>query len=184
MKKLSSFLNLLIVVLVLSLGGAFYYLKSGPETQASVKPILAAKELDKIVNQHLQKTAQQNQLTKFLNEKTVSDARRKLAEFQRQRKIKEDQEISKIPAERQIWKEDQKINEVTPAQIISSQLNESRQQEKMDAAEKKEYARQWILNARKEGYLLELSPDLEVLKYIPIRKPSQQDDSVESFPSD
>lgn len=185
MKRLGSFLNFLIFALVVIIGGAIYYVKSNSAVKtAGLAEPLSSQQIDDIVNTHIKKTVRENRQTKMLNEKTMLETYKKLAELERQKKIDQDKEIAKIPTERQIWKEDQKVNDVTPEQVIGGAINEGIEQEKMDEAEKKEYARQWIQNARKAGYLLELSPDLEVIQYTPIRKPSQQDDSVESSPSD
>lgn len=185
MKRLGSFLNFLIFTLVVIIGGAFYYLKpnSGAQTSRDLQP-LSAQQVDDIVNTHIKDTVQESKYTKFLNDKTIRETYKKLAELEKQKKINQDKEIAKIPIERQIWKEDQKVSDVTPEQVIGGAINEGLEQEKMDEAEKKEYARQWIQNAREAGYLLELSPELEVIKYTPIRKPSQQDDSVKSDPSE
>lgn len=182
-KKLSALLNFMIFLLVVTIGATFYYFKSTSGVK-TVSPTLSAEQLDELVNTHLKKTVQQNQLTKIMNEKALFENRTKRAAFERQRKAKEDKEITKIPATSQIWKDEQKANGSTPTQVINEVLNENTDYEKMIATEKKEYARQWIENARKEGYLLELSPELEVIKYTPIRKPSQQEDSTEAFPSD
>lgn len=184
MKRLGSFLNFLIFALVVIIGGAVYYLKSNSMVKAARQSELSEQQIDDIVNSHIKKTVQESRQTKIINEKAMLDTLKKLTELERQKKIEQDKEIAKIPTARQIWKEEQKVNDVTPEQVIGGVINDSVEQEKMDEAEKKEYARQWIQNARKAGYLLELSADLEVIRYTPIRKPSQQEDSVESSPSD
>lgn len=48
---------------------------------------------------------------------------------------------------------------------------------------KQEYARQFIENARRDGFEIELNDDLEVIRATPIRKPSNDIDEVDILPS-
>lgn len=184
MRKLNSLLNLLIFTLVIVLGGAFFYLKNSkePRTPAAKTSELTSQELDQIVNKYIKTTNQEALKTKIMAEKFMIETRKKLAEIERQKRMKQDKENAEIPRDRQISKDADEISR--PADVLLSKLNDKKMQEQQEEYEKQEYARQWILNARKAGYLLELSPDLEVIRYTPIRKPSQQDDSTESTPSD
>lgn len=181
-KKLNSFLNFLILALAVVIGGVFFYFKTHKENQLSFKgksSELSAQELDRIVNKYIKTTNQEALKSKIMAEKFMTEARQRLAELDRQKKLKQDKENAEIPKERQIRK-DNSLDTV----VVNSGNSEINDQNAMEEIEKKEYARQWILNARKAGYILELSPELEVIKYTPIRKPSQQDDSTESYPSD
>lgn len=184
MKSLNKFLNLLIFGICLVAGVAFYYLNTRPVVVAEpVKPALTTEQMDELVNKHLRKTVQSELAVKFRNEKTMSELKEEIVFAEQQRRLKEDQDNANIPKERQIWKA-----EPPPIRNASEQIkdviNETIEQDKLNDADKKEYAREWISNAKKAGYLLELSPDLEVIKYVPIRKPSQQDDSVQPDQSD
>lgn len=183
MRKLNSFLNLLIFTLVTVLGGAFFYFKNSKDarTPANRASELSSQELDQIVNKYIKTTNQEALKTKIMAEKFMIETRNKLAEIERQKRLKQDSENAEIPRDRQISKD---VESRSPAEVLLSQLNDKKMQEQQEENEKQEYARQWILNARQAGYLLELSPDLEVIRYTPIRKPSQQDDSSESTPSD
>lgn len=179
MRKLSRFLNFLIFTLILIISAAFYYLKATPEP-AKAKPALSEQELDNIVNKNIKKTVLETQIAKSLVQKSLLDTQKMLTELEKLKKKQEEKEIENIPRERQIWKDVQ--NENSP--LIENYTEDKSDLSKMNEQEKKEYAREWIQNALREGYLLELSPSLEVIRYTPIRKPSQLDDSVESFPSD
>lgn len=181
MKQLSSFLNLLIFSVCLVIGGAFAYLKFKPEPHTPVRT-LTTEEMDALVNKHLQKTVQKNQLANAKNHIAITDVRQDLVEQQKERRFKEDKANEKIPLERQIGKDDSSTPSLS--EVIKTPAVDDEDPNNMSAEEKKEYARKWIQNARKNGYLLELSPDLEVIKYVPIRKPSQQDDSADSDKSD
>ena len=184
MKKLNSFLNFLIFTLVVIIGGVFFYFKNHKETKrAAGKPAdLSSQELDLIVNKYIKTTNLEAFKSKVMAEKFILEARQRLAELDKQKRLKQDKENAELPKERQIRKDNESFDPGTP--IVNSRVTEKNDQEVMNEQEKKEYAKQWILNARKAGYLLELSPDLEVIRYTPIRKPSQQDDSAESYPSD
>ena len=179
MRKLSRFLNFVIIALIFIIGVSVFYLKSQPEPQVA-KPQLSQEDLDNIVNTHIKKTVFEAQKTKIITEKSASETQKMLFELARLKKLQEEKEIADIPIDRQIWKNDQNL----PLQSSSTVLEGENQIGKMNDEEKKEYARQWKENALKEGYLLELSPDLEVIRFTPIRKPSLLDDSVESYSSD
>lgn len=183
MRKLNSLLNLVIFTLVIILGGGFFYFKYSKEGRqaASKSSELSSQELDRIVNKYIKTTNQEALKTKIMAEKFMIETRKKLAEIERQKRLKQDKENAEIPRDRQISKDEETRS---PAEVLQSNLNDKKMQEQQEEYEKQEYARQWILNARKAGYHLELSPDLEVIRYTPIRKPSQQDDSTDSMPSD
>lgn len=166
-------------------GSLVFYAKNAKETVSDEKTNtaeLSSQDLDGIVNKHIKSVNEEAIKTQIMAEKSMIETRNRLAELERLNKIKQDKENANVPLDRQIRKEVQ--IEASPADIINAKVYEKNQQDEMDEAEKKEYARQWIQNARKAGYLLELSEDLEVIKYTPIRKPSQQDDSATSYPSD
>lgn len=187
MSKISDFLNYLIVLLVFGIAGAFFYFKNNPKVVAP-KPLtaeqLSAKQQDEVVNKYLQETTQNVLREKIKGEQIMAEARLKLAELEKKNREKQQKENEKIPLEKQIWKESDLPVVDSPAQDINSKVNQKVFQDQMDEAEKKEYARQFIENARKGGYHIELDNNLEVIKVTPIRRPSQQDDSSGSYPSD
>jgi len=78
---------------------------------------------------------------------------------------------TKIPTDKQIWSNKQKDAEYLPDQINRKIMGEDEQRAQAEA-EKKEYARQFIENARKDGYHIVLDDNLNVIKMLPIRKPS------------
>lgn len=186
MRNLNSLLNLLIFTLVIILGAAFFYYKNSKESRqpATKSSELSSQELDQIVNKYIKTTNLEALKTKVMAEKFIIETRKKLAAVERQKKLKQDKENAEIPKDRQIRKNNEIDENSSPVDVLLSKVNDKKLQEQQEEYEKQEYARQWILNARKAGYLLELSPDLEVIRYTPIRKPSQQDDSTDSTPSD
>jgi hypothetical protein len=66
-------------------------------------------------------------------------------------------------------------NFTNPDQIVQRQLFETEAQDAYDEAARKEYARQFVANARKQGYEIKLGPNYVVLSVRPInqeRKPT------------
>lgn len=190
MKKLSSFLNLLIASLAIIIAGAFFYVKYSSDFRKPAKESetdVSSQDLDKIVNKYIKKTSEESLRVKIEAQKSLLETKKKLDEIAKAKRIKQDRENAKIPLDRQLNKNNPDQSPNTPAEIINSKLYNNimqEQQEQQEEDDKNEYARQWIENARKAGYLLELSPDLEVIRYTPIRKPSQQDDSMDANQSD
>lgn len=188
MSKLSDILNYLIMLLVLCIAGAFFYFKTVENQVVTSKPTaaqqLSAQQQDEVVNKYLKETTLSVLQDKIKSERIMAEARIKLAELEKINRDKQQKENEKIPLEKQIWKESQTPVADSPAQDINSKVYQKNFQDKMDEAEKKEYARQFIENARQGGYHIELNDDLEVIKVTPIRKPSQYNDSSGSYPSD
>lgn len=172
-KFLNKIFNYLIAI-GLIVFGIFFYLKQ----KGYIKPKndlhlteSSSLDIDRMVNQHLQETNQKIMRDQIDSTKAIDAA------LQQAKKLKERPvPVLDIPREAQIAK-DRPMAPVfpyKPSQKPDSQLQ---------GLSKEEYARQFIENARRGGYEIELSDDLEVIRSTPIRKPSQEIDSVEIFPS-
>lgn len=61
-------------------------------------------------------------------------------------------------------------DQLTPEQIVNNRLLEMQLEEKADQAEREEYARRFIENARAGGWDIRLGPNFEVLSVKKIRK--------------
>lgn len=185
MKGLNSALNFVILFICVAIGAGYFFVKKeSKHIVTDQQPKLSNEQMDALVNKHLKKTIQQEQYSKALNQKNFDDLKAKMIEAEKMRRLKQDVENSKIPTEKQIWKESD-VDTKNVQQKFGLEQNAHKNSDEMNEEEKKEYARQWIENARKGGYNLELSPDLQVIKYIPIRKPTQQqEDSVETNNTD
>ena len=177
MGKLDSLLNYLIGAVVIIIAASFFYLRGNPEVHGQ-GTVLSSKEVDKVVNKYIHEASTEALRQKILTERALVEARKKIAELNKLNKIREQKELESIPAEKQIWKE----ADVKPSP--EPQMAEARSDSSpMNDAEKKEFARQYIENAKKGGYAIELSEDLQIIKVTPLRKPSQESDSYESYPS-
>ncbi len=180
MKKLSKYLNYSIVAIALMYG--LFYLQSKNSFFSPEKEISADNrskvDVDQVVNKFMRQTAEQSVHDQLAAEQAL---KKQLGKPLPVKKVEADIKYEDIPLERQIWKEDRSA---TPAEVIQSEVFDREMQKKIDENDRKEYARQYIENARQAGYHLVLSPDLKVLSVTPIRKPSQDEDSVDSFPAD
>lgn len=190
MKQISEFLNYVIALMVVVLVGAFYYINKNSEAQAvsQAQKTLQKKttersavEEDKIVNKYLQEASRELMRQKAIADSNLRDAQRRLAELEKAKKLKEQKEIENIPLERQIWKEPARD---ASAEGLENEISQLQQQIKSLDQEQKRATDEFVENARQEGYYVEVSDDMEVTNATPIRKPSQEDDSIEVYPSD
>lgn len=173
MKRLSEYLNYIIVAFLLLFAG-IYYLERHKlvPVQSDVSPV----DVDKVVNKFIKQTAEQAWIEEMAYRKALQKQLAKPLAIKRDEPKQEE-----IPAEKQIWK-DSDFN--TPSENVYSEMYQQEVEMKQDEMDKKEYARQYIENARRSGFHVVLSPDNEVISVTPIRKPSQNEDSTELFPAD
>ncbi len=177
MGKLNSLLNLLIAFVVIVIAGGIFYFKAKPAVDSNgVK--LSTHEVDKVVNKYMQQASVETLRQKLLTDRALEKSRQKIAELNEKNRLRQQKELENIPAEKQIWKESD-VQAMAQPQAAPPPANDG----EMSEAEKKEYARQYIENARRGGYAIELNDNMEVIKWTPLRKPSQQDDSYEPLPS-
>lgn len=167
---------MIILLLVTVLVGAFFYLqRQKKDVVAAVPPkaapVMDVKNEDKMVNKYLQQAAQNVERQRVLSERSLIEARERLEEIERRKRNEEQQAAQSIPLERQIWKEP--VGD-TAAEILDAEISEAQSRGFSSEEQKQEYARQFIENARRGGYHIELSDDLEVIRAVPIRKPSQE----------
>lgn len=182
MKFLNKIFNYLIAVGLISFGVFFYlkdkgYLKKKNEVlQVSHS---SSVDVERIVNQYLQETNRKMQRDQVDSKKAIDEALRQAS------KLKEKPAPPlEIPREAQIHKDP--ANDPNFKQVQNQAIAKSLKQQMQNQPEildKEEYARQFIENARRGGYNIELSDELEVIRVTPIRKPSQEIDMVEILPS-
>ncbi len=201
MKEVNKLLNYLIFLSVAVLGGGYFYSTSqtGDTTIPAKNELTQAErqKVDQTVNKYLQAASNEAKLNELRVQRELQIVRQKLeAEKIKLQKAAEANEAD-IPIERQIFK---RSDQITPAeaqtvepqptvQIMPKKTNENSFDQEIDPKsmtpeQKREYARQYIENARKGGYAIELSNDLEVIKVTPLRKPSQQSDVIPTYPTD
>lgn len=181
MKNLSQYLNYLIVAILLIYGGFYFYQTRYSTNQhdiSSLKPPAQTIDVDGIVNKFMQQTAAQGIHDQYASQMAL---KKQLAIPIKITEGKNEIRPEDVPVEKQIHQIDH-ID--SPAEAIRQEVFDKEMQAKSDQQDRLEYARQYIENARRAGYRLVLSEDLKVMSVTPIRKPSQDDDSVDSYPAD
>lgn len=176
----------MIVFVVIAIAGSFFAVGSlKARRQQSDKSV----EVNDVVNKYIQEAHGQNAINQRKIDIALAEARRKIIADRDAFQAKQAKEIQEIPIDKQVWKESdvQSKADLYTAPVETSKLSEDDEGRldvsKLSPEEKREYARQYIENAKKGGYQIELSDDLEVIRAVPIRKPSQSD-SYEANPSD
>lgn len=82
---------------------------------------------------------------------------------------------SKVSRNQQIWKE----AEQSQKDIIQRRIQEEEKLKQATEQAKRQYASEFIENARRNGYHITLSPSMEVLSVEPIKNPGQDYDSLD-----
>ena len=192
MKALNDLLNYLIAISVIALAASFFYFNDSKKKFYPINHALNSSEKDKlvdqVVNKHIKEANQLNTANQLKMDRALFEARKKVLAADELARQKEDLKNQKIPLERQVVTEAELRRQAEQLPPVEAPVVKSRKSNrsveldvsKMTPEEKDEYARQYIENARKGGYHIELSEDLEVIKATPIRKPSQQLDTVET----
>jgi len=176
MKTLNQFLNYLIAAVVIGFG-AFYFLQFKKDNaDRKVANALPTKpvNVDDVVNKYMKQTADQMVREQVNSQLAIRQQLSRPIVIKKEKTAEVNPED--IPADQQIWKDSRFKNSANEPKPVDPKVQEE--------LAKKEFARQYIENARKDGYHVILSPDLKVLSVTPIRQPSQTNDSVESFPAD
>ncbi|MGZ3747916.1 MAG: hypothetical protein ACXWRE_11170 [Pseudobdellovibrionaceae bacterium] len=183
----------LVALALLLLSGFFLLLfifhesgkENGHATDSSTGPVDAKKFEDK-VNNHLFKTSQSiensRQKMQIENDQLLN---RGISTKPSPQETLHKLDFSMDPRAEALLKElGREAKEATgPASAdeeVQTDLFESQNNQELSEAYKKEYARQFIENARKAGYIIKLNDDYKVISVRPIRKPAE---NMELFPS-
>lgn len=167
-----------MIVAVLFSYGAFFFYKKNQNSQAKLNKVqqsdFSSVDVDRVVNKYLQETTTQMLVDRAnarkAEEKELASSTAKLNKAPKPI-------VAEAPIEQQIYTE--KVEKTSASNDLASKVNDEILNQELD---KKEYARQFIENARKGGYHVELANDLSVISVTPIRKPSQIDE-VDILPS-
>lgn len=205
MRNLNQILNYLIgLSLAIIVGGYFYFNQPTSVVPENLKTQKLTAEqqrkADESVNRYMQRAHHEAKFSQFKVERELEEARKKVEEDKKAQIILEEQRQQEMATQDQIYRAPKQADatsnksesafgtpDVNSGQINSASESFPSDVKSMTPEQKREYARQYIENARKGGYSIELSDDLEVIRATPIRKPSQQrppPDSIESYPTD
>lgn len=180
MKQLNKLFNYIILLMVVGYGTFFFYGESIMKPQKPAGQFeLSSNDIDQVVNKHLKQTTETIEKEQFNSEKAIYKALRQPLKISTAIKETNPEDVL---VSQQIWKESEVS--VSAADQINSSVYDQMALQKQNEQERKQYAKDFIDNARRGGFHVELSEDLSrILRVTPIRKPSQDDDSYESNPS-
>lgn len=169
----------MIALIIVGYGGFYFYneyqLKNLPIGQSD----LSSNDVEQVVNKYLKQTTHKIQKERFDSEKAVAHALKQPLVLTTNAK---ETNPADVPVSKQIWRESD--IQITPAEVINSDMYDEAALAQQDEEVRKQYAKEYIENARRGGFHVVLSKDLsKVVSVTPIRKPSGQDDSVELNPS-
>lgn len=165
-------------ILVASGGLLFYAMTDhgpSPKKEQSARSV----HVQETVNKHLERTAEQLEMQRkrmqIENSRLVMDYDSTVAEHPYV-PPREGSELMQAESAQAVAR-DLGVNEIkslpsNPTDLIHSQLFERQQAQQYNEAYKKEYARQFIENARRGGWEIQLTPDYKIQSVRPIRKPS------------
>ncbi|WP_413289668.1 hypothetical protein [Bdellovibrio sp. HCB337] len=178
----------LLAVALLLLAGFFVFLFFLPEKDSfrgENGGVTQSKQFEERVNRHLFKTSQDMQLSR---EKMQLEANREAAD--RLARVPVQQDVHKLDlstdprAESLLQALGREVKEsagpTSPDEAVQADLFEAQQLESYSEEYKREYARQFVENARKAGYLIKLNDDYKVISIRPIRKPAENFELFES----
>ncbi len=180
MKQINKLFNYLILFLVAGYGLFFFLSENTTKSVRAKGQIeLSSNDVDQAVNKYLKQTTETIQKDQVNSDRVLYRALNQPINLKSQTP---ETNPAEIPASRQIWKD---VDEAqSPADLINTQVYDSMALQKQDEQERKQYAHEFIENARRGGFHVVLSDDLsKIVSVTPIRKPSQDDDSVETNPS-
>lgn len=179
----------LLGLLLLLLAGFFVFLfllPEGKNSQANQAGAAQTKEFEARVNKHLFHTSQTMEMSR---EKMQLEANKIERQGLGAAAPKEDVhklDFSADPRAEALLRElgrdaKESTGPTTSDEQVQADLFEAQQSAEYSEAYKREYARQFVENARKAGYIIKLNDDYKVISVKPIRKPA---DSYELFKSD
>ena len=177
MKNLNRYLNYLILALV-SVYAVIYFSAAKVRSTAVPKPAEIT-DIDQVVNKFLKQTSEQTRKDEMAFRLALEKQLKKPLNIKKETRekkpddsVENQQNLSEAAAS------------ITPSEVIQTGIYRREIEKQQEELDKKEYARQFVENARKSGFHLVLSEDNKVISVTPIRKPSQTDESSELFPAD
>jgi glutamine cyclotransferase len=186
MKWINKFLNTILFFAVTICVGVFGYIyfqkTSAPKNLKVSESVHSSLSPEELVNKYMQESSSELQRQKLESANKIKSTTIPIEIS----KLKE-KEInpSDIPIEQQIAKD---TASVSPQTTLTEDFNQkswqSQVQNIQSAEEKKQYAKEFIENAKKNGYHITLSDDLQVTSVKPIRKPTNQQNDTDTFESE
>ncbi len=169
----------MIALIVVGYGVFYFYNENKFKNKPVGQTELSSNDIEQVVNKYLKQTTEKMNKERFDSEKAQYQALKQPVVLTTN--VKETNPAD-VPVSKQIWKESDVAS--TPSEVISADMYDEMAMAKQDEEARKKYAKEFIENARRGGFHVVLSDDLtKIISVTPLRRPSQHDDSVESFPS-
>lgn len=184
MKWINQFLNFILFFTVTACIGIFGYIYlekiKNTESEKNISTLATPQSPEDLVNKYMKET--QTNLKKQEHESIYKIQSMNIQnEVIKQKNNKEAASSSEIPIEQQIAKSDLTNANQTLTENFDQKFYESQVLRIQDEQAKKDYAKEFIANARKNGYHITLSDDLQVTSVKPIRKPTSQPNDNDTF---
>jgi regulator of protease activity HflC (stomatin/prohibitin superfamily) len=190
-KSLDKILNYLIILAVLFNVCAFIYYKPRKSDFGFKSVQNQSAEVDKVVNKYLQMANEAKNLEQLRINRASLEAGQKVLAEREAAKIKQEQEMaqnSKILTQAEAAERAKQYSD-NPNMQAAQETRSEFDPKTMTPAEKEEYKRQYIENARRGGYDIVLSDNFEIIKATKIdkatrpsedapRRPAQQSDEA------
>ena len=179
----------LLALALLLLSGFFVFLFFLPEKAAKPggKSITQSKKFEETVNRHLFKTSQTMQISRDKMQLEADQiAYRGIGPKAPEKTDVHELDLSTDPRAEALLKAlgrnaPDNYGPVNPDQQIQAELFEAQQLDAYSEEYKKEYARQFVENARRAGYLIQLTSDFKIRSVQKLRRPAE---NFEVFKSD
>jgi hypothetical protein len=180
MKKQKPEKSHVLPLLLLFLSAFFIFLFLIPEAKKPVTPEktnVRSKEFEARVNRHLFETSQKMEHSRERMEIEASQANTNVQAVQEAPEAK-GVDLSVDPrAEALVQALGRDVKEPSdpknPHELIQAELFEQEKFSQYSEEYKREYARQFIENAKKAGYIVKLNSDYKVISVTPVRNPAQ-----------
>lgn len=184
-------MGLIFIIGAVIIGGYLWWDSGRAKRVASPKPVTAnvndeanRKRLERVVNTHIQVTNQKIEIEKEQIKVEASFTVPRVGEFVIQKNEGADSfnqrsDRTEMNAARDLRRETQIT--MSANDIIQAEMANLETQSEYDRQYREEYARQFVDNARRNGYEVKLSPDYKVIGVKPLGGPSAYRGNGESF---
>lgn len=178
MKSAKKFLNFILAALLVIFASLLYFNVKTKHNEVYSSSLAQSTDVDinSKVNEYMQE----------MQRKRTSAELNSLHRLQKgpdaiPRKGIDETDPAAVPIDRQIWKDSdqQEARLENQMDVIYRRIYEEEVAKKKTEQEKKQYALEFIENARHSGYHIQLSMDLEVISVQPIRNPQNDYDSLD-----
>jgi hypothetical protein len=184
-KWINKFLNyILFFTVAISVGvfGYIYYSQKEKKRIEQEKKIASQQpSAEELVNKYLKQGSVELQQQQI---ESMAKIKSNLIDEKKNKVVVKEIPPDQIPIEMQIAKDKSNSSEQSLTEEFNQKYFQSQVDQVADEQARKEYAKEFIENARKNGYHITLSEDLQVTSVKPIRKPTnQQNDDSDVFES-